>query len=59
MLVFRNYTAPVEVTLEDDFGIRINRFLGVGLQTRVFYEEMISRSVRLENLVTIGFYVHL
>jgi hypothetical protein len=59
LLVFKNYTSPVDVTLKNNFGIRINRFLKASIQTRVFYEETISRSIQVENLVTFGFYVHL
>jgi len=59
LLVFKNYTAPVDVTLKNNFGIRINRFLKASIQTRIFYEETVSRSIQLENLVTFGFYVHL
>ncbi|MCX6246649.1 MAG: hypothetical protein NTW10_02845 [Bacteroidetes bacterium] len=59
LLVFKNYTAPVDVTLKNNFGIRINRFLKASIQTRVIYEEKVSRSIQLENLVTFGFYVHL
>jgi len=59
LLVFKNYTSPVDVTLKNNFGIRINRFLKASIQTRVFYEETVSRSIQLENLVIFGFYVHL
>jgi len=59
LLVFKNYTSQVDVTLKNNFGIRINRFLKASIQTRVFYEEMVSRSIQVENLVTFGFYVHL
>ncbi len=59
LLVFKNYTAPVDVTLKNNFGIRINRFLKASIQTRIYYEEMVSRSIQLENLVIFGFYVHL
>jgi hypothetical protein len=59
LLVFKNYTSPVDVTLKNNFGIRINRFLKASIQTRIFYEETVSHSIQLENLVTFGFYVHL
>jgi len=59
LLVFKNYTSPVNVSLKNNFGIRINRFLKASIQTRVFYEETVSRSIQLENLVTFGFYVNL
>ena len=59
LLIFKKYAAPVDFTLKNNIGIRINRFLKAGIQTRIFYEEMVSRSIQLENLVTFGFYVHL
>jgi hypothetical protein len=59
LLVFKNYTAPVDFILKNNLGIRINRFLKASIQTRVFYEETVSRSIQMENLVTFGFYVHL
>jgi hypothetical protein len=59
LLVFKNYTAPIDITLKNNFGIRISKFLKASIQTRVFYEEVVSRSIQLENLVTFGFYVHL
>jgi hypothetical protein len=58
LLVFKNYTSPVDVNLKNNFGIGINRFLKASIQTRIFYEKMISRSIQLENLITLGFYVH-
>jgi hypothetical protein len=59
LLAFKNYTAPVSVTLKNNVEIRISRFLKASIQTRIFYEETVSRSIQLENLVTCGFYVHL
>lgn len=59
LLIFKDYTAPVDVTLKNNIGIRISRFLKVSIQTRVLYEETVCRSLQLENLVTFGFYVHL
>jgi len=59
LLVFKNYNSPVDVTLKNNFGIRINKYLKVGIQTRIFYEEMVSRSIQLENVVTIGAFLHL
>jgi len=57
LLVFKNYTSPVDVTLKNNFGFRINRFLKASIQTRIFYEEAVSRSIQLENLIIFGFYV--
>jgi hypothetical protein len=59
LLVFKNYNAPVDVTLKNNFGFRINSFLKAGIQTRILYEEMVSRSIQFENLVTFGVYFHL
>jgi hypothetical protein len=59
LLVFKNYNSPVDVTLKNDFSIRINNYLKLGIQTRVFYEEMVSRNIQLENVVTIGIFLHL
>ena len=59
LLVFKNYTSPVNVILKNNFGILLNRFLKASIQTRVFYEETVSRNIQLENLVTFGFYFHL
>ena len=59
LLVFKNYNSPVDVTLKNNFGIRINNFLKAGIQTRILYEETISRSIQFENLVTFGVFVHL
>lgn len=59
MLLFKNYTAPIELTLKNNFGVRISKFLKLSIQSRVLYEEKVSRHVQMENLVTFGFYVHL
>ena len=59
LLVFKNYNSPVDVTLKNNLGFSINNFLEAGIQTRVLYEEMISKSIQLENLVTFGVFVHL
>jgi hypothetical protein len=59
LLLFKNYSSAVDMTLKNNFGIRINSFLKAGIQTRVLYEEMVSKSIQLENLVTIGVFFHL
>ena len=59
LLVFKNYNSPVDVTLKNNLGFRINSFLKAGIQTRVLYEEMISKSIQMENLITFGVFVHL
>ena len=59
LLAFKNYTSPVNFTLKNNVAIRISRFLNASIQTRVCYEETVSRNIQLENLVVFGFYFHL
>jgi len=59
LLIFKNTELPADVSLRNLFGFRINRFLKVRLQTRIFYEEQISRKVQVENMVSVGFSVTL
>jgi len=41
------------------FAYRINRFLKTSLQTKLFYDEDVSRQLKMENLLSIGFDFHL
>ena len=59
LLLFQNDHSPVDVTLKNNFGIRINHFLKASIATKILYEEKVCRSVQMENLVTLGFYFHL
>lgn len=59
LLLFKNYNTPVDLNFKNLVGIRINKFLKTSIQTRVFYEEKVSKNLQLENLVSLGFYVHL
>lgn len=59
ILVFKNYLKPVDLTLKNIFTVTINKFLQTNIQTRIFYEEEVSRSLQLENLVSLGFYFNL
>lgn len=59
LLLFKNYNAPVDLNFKNLIGIRINKFLKTSIQTRVFYEGKVSKNLQLENLVSLGFYVHL
>lgn len=59
LLLFKNYNTPVDLNLKNLIGIRINKFLKTSIQTRVFYEEKVSKNLQLENLVSLGFFFHL
>jgi hypothetical protein len=57
--LFRNYMKPVDMTVKNIFGLRINRYLRTNLQTRLFYQEEVSHKLQVENLLSFGFYFHL
>lgn len=59
ILLFKNTEKPVDMALKNIFTFRISKFLQVNIQTRLFYEEEVSKSLRIENLVSLGFYFHL
>jgi hypothetical protein len=59
LLLFKDNNSPVDVTLKNLFAYRISRYFKTSLQTRLFYEEKVSRQVRLENLISLGFDFHL
>lgn len=55
-LVFKNYKQPIDITIKNLIGIRINKFLKTTIQTRLLYEEQVSKCLQVENLITIGFF---
>ena len=59
LLLFKKNDAPVDVSLKNLFAYRISRYFKTSLQTQLFYDEKISRQVRLENLISLGFDFHL
>jgi hypothetical protein len=59
LALFKNYNSPVDFAFKNLFCLKINRFLTTNLQTRIFYEEKLSKHFQFENLLSIGFYYHL
>ena len=59
LLVFKNFRKPADLGLKNLIGIRINKFLKTSIQTRLNYEEEISKKIRVENLISLGFYINL
>ena len=59
LLLFKNKDKPVDLSLKNLIDIRINRFLKTSIQTRLFYEELLSRNLQLENIVSLGFSLRL
>jgi hypothetical protein len=57
--LFKNYNAPVDFSLKSLFGFKINKYLKTSLSTKILYEEKLSRQLQMENLLSIGFYIHL
>ncbi len=59
LLLFKNYLSPIDISLKNLFCIKINKFIKTSIQTRILYEEKISKNLQLENHVNIGFSIHL
>ena len=59
LLLFKNYNTSIDMTLKNSFGLRINRFLKTSMSTKILYEERFSKHIQLENLLSVGFYIHL
>lgn len=57
--LFKNYNAPLDLSVRNDLDIRITKFLKTSIQTRIYYEESQSCHLQLENLISFGFNFHL
>jgi hypothetical protein len=56
LLLFKNLNNAPDLAIRNLFSIRINKFLKASMQTRLYYEEQVSRRIQLENLVSVGFW---
>ena len=59
LLLFKNYNTTIDMAFNNLFGFRINKFLKTSLSTKILYEDKLSKHLQIENLVSIGFYIHL
>ena len=59
LLLFKNYHAPVDLTLKNLFGFKISKLLRSNINTNILFEEKVSKHLQLENLISIGFNFHL
>ena len=59
LLLFKADKSTADMTFKNMFSYRINRFLKTSLQTKVFYDEDLSKQLRMENLLSFGFDFHL
>jgi hypothetical protein len=55
MLVFKGFNKPADLNLKNLFEIRPVNFLVISLQSRICYEEDISRRIVMENILSAGF----
>jgi len=59
LLLFKADNSTVDMTMKNLFTYKINRFLKTSLQTRLFYDEDVSKQLRMENLLSFGLDFHL
>jgi len=59
ILIFKEQEKPPDLILKNRIGVRINKFLKTTIQTRIYYEEAVSKKVQMENIIAIGFYLRL
>jgi hypothetical protein len=57
LLIFKGYDSPADLNLKNIFEIRLASFIVISVQTRLLYEEDISRKLRVENMLSAGFTV--
>jgi hypothetical protein len=53
--LFKNYRKPVDFILKNKIGISISKYIKGAIQTRLQYEEQVSRKLQLENMISVGF----
>ncbi len=59
LLLFKSDNMGMDLTFKNLFACKINRFLKTSLETRLFYDEDVSKQLRMENLLSLGFDFHL
>lgn len=57
LIIFKNTNLPPDISVKNNLGFRLTKFLKARIQTRLYYEERVSKKVQLENLVSVGFVV--
>ncbi len=56
VLVFKNYHKPIDLVMKSLIGIKITRYLRTSIQTHIYYEQEMSKSIQVENLLSLGLY---
>lgn len=54
MMLFKNYIKPIDVTVKNLFEWRFGRIFSGSLQTRLFYEEAVSKKLQIDNVIILG-----
>ncbi len=59
LLIFKNTNLPPDISVRNNLGFRLAKFLKAHIQTRLYYEERVSKKVQMENIVSVGLVVSL
>jgi hypothetical protein len=59
LLVFQGYQDPPDFSLKNLLSFRLNRFIKTSLQTKISYEEKLSKNIQIENHLNIGLAIQL
>lgn len=59
LLLFKNLNSFPDITLKNLFTVKLTRFIKTSIQTRILYEEEVSKNIQVENYLNIGFSFHL
>ena len=57
LLVFKGYDKPADLNLKNIFEVRLASYIVISVQTRLLYEEDISRQLQVENMLSAGFMI--
>lgn len=57
--LFKDQSKPPDVILKNRISVKITRIFKATMQTRLDYDEDVSRKVQVENLITVGFGIQL
>lgn len=54
LLLFKNTNLPPDISIRNNLGFRLAKNLKARIQTRIYYEESVSKKVQLENIISVG-----
>ena len=59
LLIFKHTNLSPDISFRNKLGFRLAKFLKARIQTRIYYEERVSKKVQMENIVSVGLVVTL